>query len=105
MCCLFTSDTFWVIVGSIGTIFAVLIAVRQIHNGTSPQMKWNTCFFSEAGSLILLQRFITPDEVAAAVLKVSSELAAATNSANIRADGGILKGIHLTMAGQNYGPF
>jgi NAD(P)-dependent dehydrogenase (short-subunit alcohol dehydrogenase family) len=51
-------------------------------------------FFAETRPLSLLQRFITTDEVAGAVLYVSSELAAATNGAAIRVDGGILKGIH-----------
>jgi NAD(P)-dependent dehydrogenase (short-subunit alcohol dehydrogenase family) len=51
-------------------------------------------YFAETRPLSLLQRFITPEEVAAAVLYVSSPLAAATNGAAIRADGGILKGIH-----------
>lgn len=51
-------------------------------------------FFEETRPLSLLQRFITPDEVASAVLYVSSGWAAATNGAAIRVDGGILKGIH-----------
>lgn len=51
-------------------------------------------FFSETRPLSLLQRFITPDEVAGIVLYLSSELAAATNGAAIRVDGGILKGLH-----------
>ncbi len=51
-------------------------------------------FFAETRPLSLLQRFITPDEVASAVLYISSEWAAATNGAAIRVDGGILKGIH-----------
>ncbi|MGC4041873.1 MAG: SDR family oxidoreductase [Flavobacterium sp.] len=51
-------------------------------------------FFDETRPLSLLQRFITPDEVAGAVLYASSELAAATNGAAIRVDGGILKAIH-----------
>lgn len=51
-------------------------------------------FFEETRPLSLLQRFITPDEVAGAVLYTSSGLAAATNGAAIRVDGGILKGIH-----------
>jgi len=50
-------------------------------------------FFAETRPLSLLQRFITPEEVASAVLYVSGELAAATNGAAIRVDGGILKGI------------
>jgi len=51
-------------------------------------------FFAETRQLSLLQRFISTDEVAGAVLYVSSVLAAATNGAAIRVDGGILKGIH-----------
>lgn len=51
-------------------------------------------FFSETRPLSLLQRFISPDEVASAVLYVSSGWAAATNGAAVRVDGGILKGIH-----------
>ncbi|MDF7822221.1 SDR family NAD(P)-dependent oxidoreductase [Runella sp. MFBS21] len=50
-------------------------------------------FFSETRPLSLLQRFITPEEVAATVLFVSSEWAAATNGAAIRVEGGILKGL------------
>jgi NAD(P)-dependent dehydrogenase (short-subunit alcohol dehydrogenase family) len=50
-------------------------------------------FFTETRPLSLLQRFITTDEVAAAVLFVSSPLAAATNGATINVEGGILKGI------------
>jgi NAD(P)-dependent dehydrogenase (short-subunit alcohol dehydrogenase family) len=50
-------------------------------------------FFTETRPLSLLQRFISPDEVAATVAFVSSPLAAATNGASIRVDGGILKGL------------
>lgn len=51
-------------------------------------------YFKETRPLSLLQRFISPDEVANTVLYVSSGLASATNGAAIRVDGGILKGIH-----------
>jgi len=50
-------------------------------------------FFAETRPLSLLQRFITPDEVAAAVVFVASPKAAATNGAAVRADGGILRGL------------
>lgn len=50
-------------------------------------------YFSETRPLSLLQRFITPEEVATTVAFVSSPLAAATNGASIRVDGGILKGL------------
>lgn len=51
-------------------------------------------YFTETRPLSLLQRFITPEEVAATVAFVSSPLAAATNGAAIKTDGGILKGLH-----------
>jgi len=51
-------------------------------------------YFTETRPLSLLQRFISPNEVANTVLYVSSGLAAATNGAAIRVDGGILKGIY-----------
>lgn len=51
-------------------------------------------YFTETRPLSLLQRFISPDEVAATVLFVASEWAAATNGAAIKVDGGILKDIH-----------
>lgn len=51
-------------------------------------------YFIETRPLSLLQRFISPDEVAATVVFISSEWAAATNGAAIKVDGGILKGLH-----------
>lgn len=51
-------------------------------------------FFEETRPLSLIQRFITPDEVANTVVYFSSELAAATNGAAIRVDGGIIQGIN-----------
>lgn len=51
-------------------------------------------FFEETRPLSLLQRFITTDEVAQTVVFLSSPIAAATNGAAIRVDGGILKGLH-----------
>lgn len=50
-------------------------------------------YFTETRPLSLLQRFISPDEVAATVAFVSSPWAAATNGASLRVDGGILKGL------------
>lgn len=51
-------------------------------------------YFTVTRPLSLLQRFITPEEVAATVAFISSPLAAATNGAAIKTDGGILKGLH-----------
>lgn len=50
-------------------------------------------FFNETRPLSLLQRFITTEEVASMAVYLSSPLAAATNGASVRVDGGILKSI------------
>ncbi|RYY11847.1 MAG: SDR family oxidoreductase, partial [Cytophagaceae bacterium] len=41
----------------------------------------------------LLQRFITTDEIANMVAYLSSPLAAATNGASVRVDGGVVRSI------------
>ena len=48
-------------------------------------------FFKSARPTSLLKRFITPEEVAALVAFVASPLAAATNGAALRVDGGVIK--------------
>lgn len=66
--------------------------LAQQRNSTNKDVEHQ--YFTETRPLSLLQRFISPDEVAAAVLYASSPLAAATNGASLRVDGGILKGLH-----------
>ncbi|MFT3678693.1 MAG: SDR family oxidoreductase [Ferruginibacter sp.] len=65
--------------------------LAQQRNNTTQEVEHQ--FFSETRPLSLLQRFITPGEIAATTLFISSPWAAATNGAAIRADGGILKGL------------
>src|SRR5207244_6602032 len=48
-------------------------------------------FFTTARPSSLLQRFATPDEVAALVAFVASPLSSATNGAALRADGGVVR--------------
>jgi NAD(P)-dependent dehydrogenase (short-subunit alcohol dehydrogenase family) len=48
-------------------------------------------FFAHVRPTSLLKRFITPEEVGAFVAFVASPLAAATNGAALRVDGGVLK--------------
>lgn len=48
-------------------------------------------FFATARPSSLLKRFITPDEVASMVAFVASPLAAATNGAAVRVDGGVVR--------------
>ncbi len=50
-------------------------------------------FFANARPTSLLRRFIEPDEVAAMVAYVCSPLAAATNGAALRADGGVVRSL------------
>jgi NAD(P)-dependent dehydrogenase (short-subunit alcohol dehydrogenase family) len=50
-------------------------------------------FFATARPTSLLQRFATPDEIAALVAFVASPLSSATNGAALRAEGGIVSSI------------
>jgi NAD(P)-dependent dehydrogenase (short-subunit alcohol dehydrogenase family) len=50
-------------------------------------------FFQKARPSSLLQRFATPDEVAAVVAFVCSPLASAINGATVRVDGGVIRSI------------
>lgn len=50
-------------------------------------------FFKTARPTSLLQRFITPEEIAAVVAFVCSPLAAAINGSAVRADGGVVRSI------------
>lgn len=50
-------------------------------------------FFATARPSSLLQRFATPDEVAAMIAYVCSERASATNGAALRVDGGVVRAI------------
>jgi NAD(P)-dependent dehydrogenase (short-subunit alcohol dehydrogenase family) len=50
-------------------------------------------FFSEGRPTSLIQRFATPDEIAALVAFVCSPLASAINGAALRADGGVVRSI------------
>ncbi len=48
-------------------------------------------FFQSGRPTSILQRFITPDEIASTVAYIASELSSATNGAAVRADGGVVK--------------
>jgi NAD(P)-dependent dehydrogenase (short-subunit alcohol dehydrogenase family) len=50
-------------------------------------------FFKTARPTSLLQRFATPDEVAAMIAYVCSARAAATTGAALRVDGGVVRAI------------
>src|ERR1700761_7794519 len=53
-----------------------------------------TEFFEHVRPTSLLKRFITPEEVGAFVAFIASPLAAATNGAALRVDGGLVKGAY-----------
>jgi NAD(P)-dependent dehydrogenase (short-subunit alcohol dehydrogenase family) len=63
--------------------------VARDQNKTEDEVKKE--FFQTMRPTSLLQRFLTTDEVANMVVYLSSPLAAATNGAAIRAEGGLLK--------------
>jgi len=48
-------------------------------------------FFKTARPTSILQRFLTPDEIASTVAYIASDLSIGTNGAAIRADGGLVK--------------
>ena len=50
-------------------------------------------FFRDARPTSLLNRFASPDEVAAMVAYVCSPVSSATNGAALRADGGVIRSI------------
>ena len=67
-----------------------LVAEWAAKSGKSAQTVENE-FFKTARPTSLIKRFATPDEVAAMVAFVASPLAAATNGAALRVDGGVVK--------------
>ncbi|MBL4676512.1 MAG: SDR family oxidoreductase [Mucilaginibacter sp.] len=64
-------------------------ALAEGQNKTTEQIEEE--FFIHMRGTSLLKRFITPDEIANAVTYIASPLAAATNGATVRADGGVIK--------------
>jgi len=70
----------------VGTFVAEMAA----QSGRSAQSVEDE-FFKSARPTSLLQRFATPEEVAAMVAYVASPLASATNGAALRVDGGTIK--------------
>lgn len=63
------------------------------HDGDRSFDETARAFFAQARPTSLLQRFITPDEVAATVTYLCSPLAAATTGAAVRVDGGVVRSI------------
>jgi NAD(P)-dependent dehydrogenase (short-subunit alcohol dehydrogenase family) len=64
--------------------------VNKLSGGKSFE-EFQTQFFEEARPSSILQRFITPEEIANTVAYVCSELSSATNGAAVRADGGVVR--------------
>jgi len=67
------------------------VAEMAAKSGQSAQTVENE-FFKTARPTSLLQRFATPEEVAAMVAYVASPVSSATHGAALRADGGTIKG-------------
>jgi len=72
----------------VGTFVADLAAVRGVDVATVERD-----FFASARPSSIIQRFATPDEVAAMIAYVCSALASATTGAALRVDGGVVRSI------------
>ena len=72
----------------VGKFVADLAAARGVDGATVERE-----FFATARPSSLLQRFATPDEVAAMIAYVCSALASATTGAALRVDGGVVRSI------------
>ncbi len=72
----------------VADFFASLAAAQGIDLAEAQRR-----FFAEARPSSLLKRFITPEEVASLITYVCSPLAAATNGAALRVDGGVVRSI------------
>ena len=69
---------------------ADFVAAMAANSGKSPQTVESE-FFKTARPTSLLQRFATPEEVAAMVAYIASPVSSATNGAALRVDGGTIK--------------
>lgn len=69
--------------------FVDQLAVQQGKSAAETER----AFFQTARPTSLIQRFATPEEVAAMVAFVASEAAAAVNGASLRVDGGVVRAI------------
>jgi NAD(P)-dependent dehydrogenase (short-subunit alcohol dehydrogenase family) len=69
---------------------ADFVAAMAAKSNTSAQVVESE-FFKKARPTSLLQRFATPEEVAAMVTYIASPLSSATNGAALRVDGGTIK--------------
>ncbi|AMR26305.1 oxidoreductase [Hymenobacter psoromatis] len=65
----------------------------QKMSGDKSPAEAEEAFFRDVRPSSLLQRFITPAEIANTVVYLCSPLAAATNGASVRADGGVVRHI------------
>jgi NAD(P)-dependent dehydrogenase (short-subunit alcohol dehydrogenase family) len=72
----------------VSTFVAQLARERGIDAATMEKE-----FFASARPSSLLKRFITPDEVANLIVYTASPLAAATNGAALRVDGGVVRSV------------
>ncbi|UYY58637.1 SDR family NAD(P)-dependent oxidoreductase [Sphingomonas sp. S2-65] len=61
-----------------------------VDNKNAPEAEREEAFFTKLGPLSLIRRLIEAEEIAATVVFLASPLAAVTNGASIRAEGGIV---------------
>jgi NAD(P)-dependent dehydrogenase (short-subunit alcohol dehydrogenase family) len=66
---------------------------QMAKEGGQGSEAFEQAFFQNVRPTSILQRFITPDEIAAVVTFVCSPLAAAINGTSLKADGGVVRSI------------
>lgn len=66
---------------------------QMAKQGGQGSAAFEKAFFQNVRPTSILQRFITPDEIAAVVTFVCSPLAAAINGTSLKADGGVVRSI------------
>jgi len=66
---------------------------QMAKEGGQGSAAFEKAFFQNVRPTSILQRFITPDEIAAVVAFVCSPLAAAINGTSLKADGGVVRSI------------
>jgi len=66
---------------------------QMAKEGGQSRDEFEKAFFRNVRPTSILQRFITPDEIAAVVVFVCSPLAAAINGTSLKADGGVVRSI------------
>ena len=83
------TDAEWVHMLEVNLLSGVRLARHRGETAAEVELD----FFRNAGPTSLLQRFETPEEIAALVAFVASKRASGVNGAALRVDGGVVRAI------------